>query len=161
MLIYPVSFTSFLSLSRAIFEHNHGFLMQSLKGSAMPKLMNIQMELRKCCNHPFLIAGVEQTEMDSLETRLLEDVKSGHVSVSSPSGGAASAESLSLSLMPGGGTKVRKSQLQQLYTQKRFNEIMVPSSGKMVLLDKLLPKLKNEGHKVIPPFFLEKCRCRQ
>jgi len=41
---------------RAIFEHNHGFLMQNLKGN-MPKLMNIQMELRKCCNHPFLIAG--------------------------------------------------------------------------------------------------------
>jgi hypothetical protein len=29
----------------------------------MPKLMNIQMELRKCCNHPFLINGVEQNEM--------------------------------------------------------------------------------------------------
>ena len=37
---------------RAIYEHNHGFLMQNLKGS-MPKLMNIQMELWKCCNHPF------------------------------------------------------------------------------------------------------------
>jgi hypothetical protein len=48
---------------RAIFEHNHGFLMQTLKGSGMPKLMNIQMELRKCCNHPFLINGVEQNEM--------------------------------------------------------------------------------------------------
>jgi chromodomain-helicase-DNA-binding protein 7 len=28
---------------RAIFEHNHGFLMQTLKGSGMPKLMNIQV----------------------------------------------------------------------------------------------------------------------
>lgn len=37
--------------------------MQTLKGSGMPKLMNIQMELRKCCNHPFLINGVEQNEM--------------------------------------------------------------------------------------------------
>ena len=42
------------SLYRAIFEHNHGYLLQSTKGS-VPKLMNIQMELRKCCNHPFLI----------------------------------------------------------------------------------------------------------
>ena len=41
---------------RAIFEHNHGFLMQNLKGN-LPKLMNIQMELRKCCNHTFLIHG--------------------------------------------------------------------------------------------------------
>ena len=39
--------------------------MQTLKGSGMPKLMNIQMELRKCCNHPFLINGVEQNEMVS------------------------------------------------------------------------------------------------
>ena len=42
---------------RAIYERNHSFLMQSLKGGSMPKLMNIQMELRKCCNHPFLING--------------------------------------------------------------------------------------------------------
>lgn len=41
---------------RAIFEHNHGFLSQGFKGSNMPKLMNIQMELRKCCNHPFLVS---------------------------------------------------------------------------------------------------------
>jgi chromodomain-helicase-DNA-binding protein 7 len=40
---------------RAIFEHNHGFLSQGFKGGNMPKLMNIQMELRKCCNHPFLV----------------------------------------------------------------------------------------------------------
>eukprot|EP00601_Ochromonadales_sp_CCMP2298_P021910 CAMPEP_0173321264 /NCGR_PEP_ID=MMETSP1143-20121109/29311_1 /TAXON_ID=483371 /ORGANISM="non described non described, Strain CCMP2298" /LENGTH=703 /DNA_ID=CAMNT_0014264991 /DNA_START=1 /DNA_END=2108 /DNA_ORIENTATION=+ len=79
---------------RAIFEHNQAFLMQNLRGN-MPKLMNIQMELRKCCNHPFLINGVELTEMENLE------------------------------------------------------EILIPASGKMVLLDKLLPKLKNEGHKVL------------
>ena len=53
---------------RAIFERNHGFLLQSTKG-ALPKLMNIQMELRKCCNHPFLIAGVEEKEMDELESK--------------------------------------------------------------------------------------------
>lgn len=40
---------------RAIFEHNHGFLSQGFKGGNMPKLMNIQMELRKICNHPFLV----------------------------------------------------------------------------------------------------------
>lgn len=36
----------------------------------MPKLMNIQMELRKCCNHPFLINGVEQNEMVNKYLRL-------------------------------------------------------------------------------------------
>jgi hypothetical protein len=30
-----------------------------------------------------------------------------------------------------------------------MNKSMIPCSGKMVLLDKLLPKLKKEGHKVI------------
>lgn len=69
---------------RAIFEHNHGFLMQSLKGTGMPKLMNIQMELRKCCNHPFLINGVEQSEMDTLEKLLLEDAKRGVPGNTSP-----------------------------------------------------------------------------
>lgn len=53
---------------RAIFEHNHSFLVQSTKGT-LPKLMNIQMELRKCCNHPFLIAGIEQKEMEDMEDR--------------------------------------------------------------------------------------------
>ena len=30
-----------------------------------------------------------------------------------------------------------------------MEEILIPSSGKMVLLDKLLPKLQKEGHKVL------------
>lgn len=36
-----------------------------------------------------------------------------------------------------------------MYDAKRMNEVLIPSSGKMVLLDKLLPKLKREGHKVL------------
>merc|ERR1711871_381889 len=94
---------------RAIFERNHGFLLQSTKG-ALPKLMNIQMELRKCCNHPFLIAGVEEKEVDELESKQ-DDVAS---------------------------TK-----------EQRVKELVIPSSGKMVLLNKLLPKLREEGHKVL------------
>ena len=27
--------------------------------AAAPSLMNVVMELRKCCNHPFLIEGAE------------------------------------------------------------------------------------------------------
>jgi len=56
---------------RAIFERNHSFLMQTTKGG-LPKLMNIQMELRKCCNHPFLISGVEDKELDNLQSELLD-----------------------------------------------------------------------------------------
>lgn len=40
---------------RAIFEKNLKFLH---KGTNMPNLNNIAMELRKCCIHPFLIKGV-------------------------------------------------------------------------------------------------------
>jgi hypothetical protein len=33
--------------------------------------MNIQMELRKCCNHPFLVRGVEDHEIDAMLTAML------------------------------------------------------------------------------------------
>lgn len=36
---------------RAIFEHNHAFLNMGATRQNTPKLMNIQMELRKVCNH--------------------------------------------------------------------------------------------------------------
>lgn len=41
---------------RAILERNFTFLS---KGGTthMPSLMNAMMELRKCCNHPYLING--------------------------------------------------------------------------------------------------------
>ena len=31
-------------------------------GSKVGQFVNIEMELRKCCNHPFLIRGVEELE---------------------------------------------------------------------------------------------------
>ena len=40
-----------------------------------------------------------------------------------------------------------RSPAQFEFSQKRI-ESMIATSGKMVLLDKLLPKLKREGHKV-------------
>jgi chromodomain-helicase-DNA-binding protein 7 len=93
------------------------------------------MELRKCCNHPFLINGVETNEMDNLEKTLLEDAKRGALD---PSALGASPTGL-----------VKKSLLQQLFERKRMLDVLIPSSGKMVLVDKLLPKLKKEGHKVL------------
>ena len=41
---------------RAILERNFTFLTKSTAGN-VPSLMNTMMELRKCCNHPFLING--------------------------------------------------------------------------------------------------------
>jgi hypothetical protein len=44
---------------KAIYERNISFLFKGSKPSNSPSLMNVMMELRKCCNHPFLIRGVE------------------------------------------------------------------------------------------------------
>jgi SNF2 family DNA or RNA helicase len=62
--------------------------------------MNVMMELRKCCNHPFLIKGVEQSN-------------------------AAGPKSQDV--------------IQRAIT----------ASGKLILIDKMLPRLRREGHKVL------------
>ncbi|TDH68248.1 hypothetical protein CCR75_003480 [Bremia lactucae] len=46
---------------RAIFERNRQFLNAGASGT-VANLVNVEMELRKCCNHPFLIRGVEDKE---------------------------------------------------------------------------------------------------
>ena len=116
---------------RAIFEKNHGFLMQTTKGG-LPKLMNIQMELRKCCNHPYLISGVEEKEMEQLEYDLsaVGDTNLRNSTISE--------------------TRCEAKLLSKLdFNRRRVEDHIIPTSGKMVLLDKLLPKLRMEGHKVL------------
>jgi SNF2 family DNA or RNA helicase len=103
---------------RAIFEHNHSFLNMGTSRNTAPKLMNIQMELRKCCNHPFLLDGIEQRETEKQHLELLQ---SGALDNKSPE------------------------EIQLILNQRSYIE----TSGKMVLLDKLLPKLREEGHKVL------------
>lgn len=103
---------------RAIFEHNHSFLNMGNSRNVAPKLMNIQMELRKCCNHPYLLDGIEQRETERQQRELIE---SGEFDDKSPE------------------------EIQSLLHVKGYIE----TSGKMVLLDKLLPKLRQEGHKVL------------
>jgi chromodomain-helicase-DNA-binding protein 7 len=103
---------------RAIFEHNHSFLNMGTSRNTAPKLMNIQMELRKCCNHPFLLDGIEQRETEKQHLELLQ---SGAFDNKSPE------------------------EIQQLLNEQAY----IATSGKMVLLDKLLPKLREEGHKVL------------
>ncbi|CAM9497967.1 unnamed protein product, partial [Ectocarpus sp. 13 AM-2016] len=87
---------------RAIYDRNTTFLLQGKKQARdAPSLMNLAMQLRKCCDHPFLITGVE------------DDVS------------------------------------QQLGENKTSKEHLVKHSGKLVLLDKLLPRLKTQGHRVL------------
>jgi hypothetical protein len=42
---------------RAIYEQNTAFLFRG-GGKDGPRLANLAMEIRKCCNHPFLIKGI-------------------------------------------------------------------------------------------------------
>ncbi|CEG37115.1 snf2 family nterminal domain containing protein [Plasmopara halstedii] len=51
---------------RAIFERNRQFLNMGASGT-VANLVNVEMELRKCCNHPFLIRGVEDKECAGLD----------------------------------------------------------------------------------------------
>lgn len=89
---------------RALYEKNVQFLHRGVKKALDgPSLNNLAMQLRKCCNHPFILNGVE------------ESVKSG---------------------------KEHKSKEEEA-------DFLVKSSGKLVLLDKLLPKLKENGHRIL------------
>lgn len=99
--IIEVELTSFQKkYYRALYEKNREFLMHNKGGVDSA---NIVMELRKCCNHPFLLDGVEEKA----------------------------------------GQGIKRSTIQDEI------DFLVKSSGKLVLLDKLLPKLKEGGHRVL------------
>jgi SNF2 family DNA or RNA helicase len=103
---------------KAIYERNTAFLFKGAKPNNCPSLMNVMMELRKCCNHPYLVKGAEERIINDAAARL-EEQKDEH--------GVA---------LPVDHTKL-------------FGEQLVKSSGKMVLLEKLLNKLFADGHKVL------------
>uniref|UniRef100_A0A5F8GB19 Chromodomain helicase DNA binding protein 6 n=1 Tax=Monodelphis domestica TaxID=13616 RepID=A0A5F8GB19_MONDO len=100
---------------RAILEKNFSFLAKGANQHNMPNLINTMMELRKCCNHPYLINGAEE--------KILEDFRKTH-----------SPDSLDFQL-----------------------QAMIQAAGKLVLIDKLLPKLIAGGHKVL--IFSQMVRC--
>lgn len=88
---------------RAIYEQNKSFLFRGATKDG-PRLTNLAMELRKCCNHPYLIRGAE---LELIKHYTADGAEKSHV------------------------------------------DMMVESSGKLVLLDKLLPKLRADGHRVL------------
>ncbi|KAF9189619.1 choline dehydrogenase 6 [Haplosporangium sp. Z 767] len=94
---------------RAILEKNFGFLKKG--GSAGPSLINVMMELRKCCIHPYLISGAED--------RIVAE--------------------------------------KNAVTAEAQYQCLIEASGKLVLIDKLLKKLKEGGHKVL--IFSQMTRC--
>ena len=80
--------------------------------------MNILMQLRKCCNHPYLIRGVEERNLNMQQLKSKTKIKSNN------------------------------EKLQQK-EEDRVNQAMIDASGKLVLLDKLLPALKQNDHRVL------------
>lgn len=111
---------------RAILERNLEFLTAG--GSSAPNLLNVMMELRKCCIHPYLIAGAEEQ-------------------ILTENGFRAAAE------------KDAKREDELPYTKEtkaEYFRILIESSGKLMLLDKLLAKLFG-SHKVL--IFSQMTRC--
>ncbi|KAM3877683.1 chromodomain-helicase-DNA-binding protein 6 [Diretmus argenteus] len=100
---------------RAILEKNFSFLSKGANQHNMPNLINTMMELRKCCNHPYLITGAEE--------KILESFRKCH-----------SPDAWDFQL-----------------------QAMIQAAGKLVLIDKLLPKLLAGGHKVL--VFSQMVRC--
>ena len=102
---------------KAVLEKNVSFLRNgSKKKSQAPQLLNIGMELRKLCNHPFLVKGArEKLEND-----------------------AATAEQAD----PKADPKADGAEPPEITA-------LVKNSAKFALLDKLLPKLRKDGHKVL------------
>uniref|UniRef100_A0A9J8BIC1 Chromodomain helicase DNA binding protein 7 n=1 Tax=Cyprinus carpio carpio TaxID=630221 RepID=A0A9J8BIC1_CYPCA len=103
---------------RAILEKNFAFLSKSGGGgggSNVPNLLNTMMELRKCCNHPYLINGAEE--------KIMEEFRESH----------------------------------SLDHPEFHLQAMIQAAGKLVLIDKLLPKLKAGGHRVL--IFSQMVRC--
>ncbi|XP_073726574.1 chromodomain-helicase-DNA-binding protein 6 isoform X2 [Misgurnus anguillicaudatus] len=100
---------------RAILEKNFAFLAKGANQHNMPNLINTMMELRKCCNHPYLITGAEE--------KILESFRKTY-----------SPDALDFQL-----------------------QAMIQAAGKLVLIDKLLPKLLAGGHKVL--VFSQMVRC--
>jgi SNF2 family DNA or RNA helicase len=119
---------------RALYENNKSFLCRSSAASKRngPSLTNLAMELRKCCNHPFLIRGAE----DELTKHFRQKIRDEQAAAT-----AARAEQLKLGQPLSPVLKTPRYILEQ--------ECIVESSGKLILLDKLLPKLRADGHKVL------------
>jgi SNF2 family DNA or RNA helicase len=88
---------------RALYEKNVKFLLKNKKKALDgPSLNNLAMQLRKVCNHLFLLNGIEVEYREKIQQQKLSEA-----------------------------------------------DILASGSGKLVLLDKLLPRLRDEGHRVL------------
>ncbi|KAJ1473752.1 P-loop containing nucleoside triphosphate hydrolase protein, partial [Baffinella frigidus] len=105
---------------KSILEKNFDWLTKGAKGSQAPALRNVEMELRKCCNHPYLIDGVQEQVRCALNSSCL--THSSRLSSKSP---------------PTPRPALTPSPLNHT------------APHHVVLLDKILPKLRSEDHRVL------------
>ncbi|OHS97662.1 SNF2 family N-terminal domain containing protein [Tritrichomonas foetus] len=96
------------TLYKAILDKDRDILLGHFTKNSF-SLNNIMMQLRKLCNHPFLLGDVE--EMATQYIKIKKNFSDDYPDLE--------------------------------------NEALILSSGKMILLDKLLPKLMKDGHKVL------------
>ena len=111
---------------RMIYEKQVHVLMEGNKSKNVPQLRNLCMELRKVCNHPFLCDGMEE-DFGNKKTRAIELAAE-----------KAAKEAVERGIEP-----------PPAPSPPTPLDMLTQSSGKMMLLHKLLPKLKAEGHKVL------------
>ena len=103
---------------RAIIERNFDFLSKGASSGNVPSLMNTMMELRKCCNHPFLIKGAEDKIMNDYKVKG-EEVSTLHAMVQA-SGKMVLIHKLLPKLQAGGHKVSRKSSKIRLEISKRY-----------------------------------------
>ncbi|EAY09469.1 SNF2 family N-terminal domain containing protein [Trichomonas vaginalis G3] len=94
---------------RAFLDENRDVLLSQITSGALPSLKNLMMQLRKVCNHPYLIKGATDTILEQFTKASPENTPKSDIEL----------------------------------------KALVQSSGKLILIDKLLPKLKADGHKVL------------
>ena len=116
---------------RAVLEQNRELLLRGAGGGGAVSWSNISMLLRHCCNHPWLIKPVEEEALVALE---------GERSRRPP-------KTVREKTDPAYWRQVEKE--LEAADSARYVSRLVGSSGKLVLLDKLLPKLKADGHRVL------------
>jgi len=128
---------------RAILEKNLEFLTKGDKSNA-PNLINAMMELRKCCIHPYLLKGAEEKIVgDYLKRKRQSGDEHNTLAHNSAEDGLSHSKTIQIGEYT-------------LNDSDEYYKILIQSSGKLVLLDKLLNKLK-DGHKVLIFSQMTKC----
>ncbi|KAG0440802.1 Chromodomain-helicase-DNA-binding protein 9 [Dictyocoela muelleri] len=152
---------------RAILEKNLNFLRN--KNEHAPNLLNAMMELRKCCIHPYLISGAEEKILGELNMNFdyLYQKSKSNDNINDANKINIKNDKININddkININDDNQINNDQIN-IYNQINNNpknsiddyyRVLIQSSGKLVLLDKLLNKLKN-GHKVL--IFSQMTRC--